>query len=387
MMPASNMKILTLAAAAETLGWDYRYTTTLETTGTIEDGVLQGDLVVRGTGDPTINSRSDRAAHVLDEWIGALAAAGIRRIDGRIIGNDQAFDDEGLGAGWAWDYLQYGYAAPVGALQYNEDVAALVVTPGATVGAPAAIRLENGSGLVVLNRGWTAAAGTETTIDYRRHLEQPLLEITGAIALGASAVTRTVAVVNPTLFFVQSLKDALAARGIDVTGPAVDFDDVAAEFAAPTPTHDSPRVLATTSSPPLRDIAVVLMKVSQNLYAETLLKTMGAARGGLGTIAAGQRVLRDQLKAWMVPDDCVRRRRRLRTVPLQLRDRRDADHGARADVSRPSPPRRLPGDPACRGQGRDRLNAHAPDPRRRERPCEDWLHLECPLAFGLRPHP
>ena len=119
---------------------------------------------------------------MLDEWIGALAAAGIRRIDGRIIGNDQAFDDEGLGAGWAWDYLQYGYAAPVGALQYNEDVAALVVTPGATVGAPAAIRLENGSGLVVLNRGWTAAAGTETTIDYRRHLEQPLLEITGAIA-------------------------------------------------------------------------------------------------------------------------------------------------------------------------------------------------------------
>ena len=303
MMPASNMKILTVAAAAETLGWDYRYTTTLETTGTIEDGVLRGDLVVRGTGDPTINSRSDRAAHVLDEWIAALAAAGIRRIDGRIIGNDQAFDDEGLGAGWAWDYLQYGYAAPVGALQYDEDVAALVVTPGATVGAPAAIRLENGSGLVVLNRGWTAAAGTETTIDYRRHLEQPLLEITGAIALGASAVTSTVAVVNPTLFFVQSLKDGLAAHGIDVTGPAVDFDDVAAEFAAPTPTPDSPRILAATSSPPLRDIAVVLMKVSQNLYAETLLKTMGAARGGLGTIAAGQRVRRDQLKAWMVPDD------------------------------------------------------------------------------------
>src|SRR2546426_936133 len=62
MMPASNMKILTLAAAAETLGWDYRYTTTLETTGAVENGVLRGDLIVRGTGDPTINSRSDRAA-------------------------------------------------------------------------------------------------------------------------------------------------------------------------------------------------------------------------------------------------------------------------------------------------------------------------------------
>jgi D-alanyl-D-alanine carboxypeptidase/D-alanyl-D-alanine-endopeptidase (penicillin-binding protein 4) len=303
MMPASNMKILTLAAAAETLGWDYRYTTTLESTGTIENGVLRGDLIVRGTGDPTINSRSDRAAHVLDEWILALTSAGIRQIDGRIIGNDQAFDDEGLGAGWAWDYLQYGYAAPVGALQYNEDVATLLVTPGGAVGAPATVRLDAGSGLVVLNRATTAPAGTETTIDYRRHLEQPLLEVTGMVAVGAAPVTRTVAVVNPTLFFVQSLKEALVARGIDVSGPAVDFDDVAPELAGATTMHDNPRVLASTTSPPLREIAVVLMKVSQNLYAETLLKTIGAARGGLGTIAAGQKVLRDLLKAWNVPDD------------------------------------------------------------------------------------
>jgi D-alanyl-D-alanine carboxypeptidase/D-alanyl-D-alanine-endopeptidase (penicillin-binding protein 4) len=302
MMPASNMKILTLAAAAETLGWDYKYTTTLETTGTVEEGVLRGDLMVRGTGDPTINSRSNRAAQVLDEWIAALTAAGIRRIDGRIVGNDQAFDDEGLGAGWAWDYLQYGYAAPVGALQYNEDVAALVVTPAATVGGPPIVRLDAGSGFTLLNRATTAGEGTETTIDYRRHLEQPILEVTGMIAIGAKPVTRSVAVVNPTIFFVQALKDALAARGIEVIGPAVDFDDVAPEFAgAAMPA--TPRVLASTSSPPLKDIAVVLMKVSQNLYAETLLKTIGATRGGLGTIAAGQNVLRDLLKSWNVAED------------------------------------------------------------------------------------
>jgi serine-type D-Ala-D-Ala carboxypeptidase/endopeptidase (penicillin-binding protein 4) len=302
MMPASNLKILTLAAAADTLGWDYRYTTTLETDGTVENGVLHGDLIVRGTGDPTINSRSDRAAHVLDEWIAALTSAGIRQIDGRIIGDDQAFDDEGIGAGWAWDYLQYGYAAPVGALQYNEDVATLTVTAGGSIGAPATVRLEAGSGLTVLNRATTAAAGTDVAVDYRRHLEQPVLEVTGTVPAGGTAVVRTVAVVNPTLFFVQSLKDALVSRGIGVTGPAADFDDVAAEIAL-SDRHDSPRVLATTASPPLREIAVVLMKVSQNLYAETLLKTVGAARGGLGTVAAGQNVLRDLLKAWGLPAD------------------------------------------------------------------------------------
>ena len=76
-MPASNMKILTLATAAETLGWNFCFTTTLETGAAVEGGVLKGDLIVRGTGDPTINSRNERAAAVFDEWASALKAAGI----------------------------------------------------------------------------------------------------------------------------------------------------------------------------------------------------------------------------------------------------------------------------------------------------------------------
>ena len=72
MMPASNMKIVTLAAAADALGWDYVFTTTLETSATVTEGVLMGDLIVRGGGDPTINSRDQRAAAVLDEWVTAL---------------------------------------------------------------------------------------------------------------------------------------------------------------------------------------------------------------------------------------------------------------------------------------------------------------------------
>jgi D-alanyl-D-alanine carboxypeptidase/D-alanyl-D-alanine-endopeptidase (penicillin-binding protein 4) len=121
MMPASNMKIVTLATAAATLGWNYRFTTTLETAGTIENGTLTGDLIVRGSGDPTINTRDERATKLFDDWAAALRGLGITRIDGNIVGDDNAFDDEGLGAGWAWDYLQYGYAAPVGALQIQRE--------------------------------------------------------------------------------------------------------------------------------------------------------------------------------------------------------------------------------------------------------------------------
>ena len=301
MMPASNMKILTVAAAAETLGWDYRFTTTLETRGTIQDGVLRGDLLVRGGGDPTINTRGNHAAAVFDEWARALGEAGIERIDGRTVGDDQAFDDEGLGAGWAWDYLQYGYAAPSGALQYNEDVATLAVLPGEAAGESATVRLSPGSGLTLVNRATTGAAGSAAAIDYRRHLDAPVLEVTGSVPLGADRpITRDVAVVNPTIFLAQSLKEGLIARGIDVTGPAVDLDDVASEFAA---AGGERRTLVETKSAPLAEIATVLMKVSQNLYAETFLKAIGAARGGLGTTDAGRAVVRDTLSSWGIADD------------------------------------------------------------------------------------
>jgi serine-type D-Ala-D-Ala carboxypeptidase/endopeptidase (penicillin-binding protein 4) len=300
MMPASNMKILTLATAAEVLGWDYRFTTTLETAATIEHGVLRGDLFVRGTGDPTINSRSNRADGVFTEWAAALSAAGIRQIDGRIVGDDQTFDDDGLGAGWAWDYLQYGYAAPCGALEFNENLAELRIEPGAVPGDPARIQLTAGSGLTAINRAVTGPGDVEESIDFRRHLDRPVLEISGIIPAGLSPVVRPVAVVNPTVFFAQALKDALTVRGISVTGDAVDLDDVAGELATVTTPR---RTLASSPSPPLREIATVLMKVSQNLYAETLLKAIGAARGGLGTTQSGQRAVQATLQSWGIPRD------------------------------------------------------------------------------------
>lgn len=302
-MPASNMKIVTLATAAELLGWDYRFTTVLETDAPVEGDVLRGDLFVRSNGDPTINSRNGRASAVLDEWVTALQQAGISGIAGRIIGDDQAFDDEWLGTGWAWDYLQYGYAAPVGALQFNENLAQLTVTPGAAAGEPALVTLQPGSQLTVENHARTGVEGSVETIDYRRRLDRPVLEITGTIAAGSPPVVRLVAVVNPTIFFAQSLRDALAARGIAVAGPAVDLDDIAVEFLGRSQER---RVLASTESPPLREFANVLMKVSQNLYAETLVKAVGAAGAGLGTLAGGRARMRAVLTSWGIPEDaCI----------------------------------------------------------------------------------
>ena len=309
MMPASNMKILTLAVAAELLGWDYRFTTTLEARGTIANGVLHGDLIVKSNGDPTVNTRDGRGVTVFDEWARALHVAGIDSVDGRIIGDDQAFDDESIGAGWAWDYLQYDYAAPVGALEYNEDVATLTIAPASDSGALAIAQLQPGSGLELVDHAMTGPVGSTNTIDYRRHLDRPVLEVTGSIPLGANTDTRSVAVVNPTLFYAQSLKSELSTRGIAISGPAVDFDDVAAELSSTSTTTDHggsglmSTMIAQTESPPLRDIATVLMKVSQNLYAETLLKALGASQGGLGTTEGGRIAARKTLSDWGVKTD------------------------------------------------------------------------------------
>ena len=218
------------------------------------------------------------------------------RIAGRIVGDDQAFDDEGIGGGWAWDYLQYGYAAPVGALQYNEDVATLTVTPGTAAGDPAVVQLAAGAGL--------DGAQSRRDRSRRRTRDHRIPQASGSSGAGSvrvgpadppapdaaislpRTVGRQVAVVNPTVFFAQSLKDALVARGIAVDGSAVDLDEVEPEPIGPGAAER--RMLARTESPPLREIAPVLMKVSQNLYAETLLKAAGAAGGGIGTVQAGR---------------------------------------------------------------------------------------------------
>ena len=111
---ASNQKLITAAAAAERLGWDYRYTTRIYAAGPIaENGTLDGDLIISSNGDPTINPRHPERWAAFDEWARQLAAKGVRLIGGQLIGDDNAFAEPGWGLGWSWDDIALGYGAPV----------------------------------------------------------------------------------------------------------------------------------------------------------------------------------------------------------------------------------------------------------------------------------
>jgi D-alanyl-D-alanine carboxypeptidase/D-alanyl-D-alanine-endopeptidase (penicillin-binding protein 4) len=306
-IPASNMKLVTMSVAAARLGWDFRFATQIATNGTIAKGTLTGDLIVIGNGDPTISDRGGDPTRVFQAWADQLRGLGITRIAGRIVGDDDWFDDQALGDGWAWDDLVYGYSTAAGALQFNEDSVKAIIHPAATAGQLATVTLEPaGSGLTLRNFVITGATATTADISLVRRPGSTVLEISGTVPLGGKDVTQTAAVENPTQFYVNVLRDVLVRKGITVDGAAVDIDDVkpgvantagvagAAAPAAPAAAVgmantasaaidpalalDKRRVLFTHQSPPLasEEVATTFMKVSQNLFGETLMLTIGA---------------------------------------------------------------------------------------------------------------
>ena len=296
LMPASTMKIVTMAAAAERLGWNYTYETRLLGAGPIQGGVLNGDLVVVGSGDPSIVADDGMAAGLFASWAERLKSMDVRAINGRIVGDDNAFDDEALGFGWSWDDLAEGFATTVGALQFNENTVHVTIAPGSAVGASAVLTIApEGSGLIVANQVRTAPAGETASVSAHRLPGRARLDLGGSVPLGGGAILRTLSVDNPTLFFVTALRDALVSRGIDVRGPAVDIDDL-----ADTPPKNNAVLILSYRSPPLSTLAETLMKESQNLYGETFLKTLGAV-SGTPTVEGGRAATNAILREWAVP--------------------------------------------------------------------------------------
>ena len=277
--PASTQKIITLAVASQALGWDDRFKTTLFTNGHIERNVLHGDIIVRGSGDPTIDSET------LTSWVEQLRMQGIHRVTGNIIGDDrmtigQDLQRRGtpsppqLGFGWSWDDLAFGFSAPAGPLQYQENVVAIQITPSRTVGTLAELTIQTkGSGLKLVNQVITAAGTNPSLIELHRVANTRNLVVSGSIGLGSSVVVRSVSVANPTSFFVQAFLTALEADGVVVLGDAIDIEQLP-ETQKDSATNELYALLKSQSEP-LSIIAIDMMKRSQNLFAESIYRRLG----------------------------------------------------------------------------------------------------------------
>lgn len=295
-MPASNQKILTGATSLARLGADFRYHTPVLARGTRSGDTLRGDLVVVGRGDFTLSQHASGGTDILASlrpWADSLRARGIRTITGRVVGDASFFPGPVLGEGWMWDDLQDSYSAPVGALQFNEGFAVIEVTPGAMPGAPATARLLPGDAPLRLFSGVvTATRDTNiNAIDYRRVFPTDSVELTGRLSAGHPPVRIEAAVLDPTLYFERALTQALRESGISVLA------------SGPTPDSRLPNdTLFTWTSPPLREMLVLLEKPSQNQIAEALLRTLGSLRG-VASVDSGRAVVKETLTNWGIPED------------------------------------------------------------------------------------
>jgi D-alanyl-D-alanine carboxypeptidase/D-alanyl-D-alanine-endopeptidase (penicillin-binding protein 4) len=297
-LPASNMKIVTAAVALAQLGPHYRFRTTFAAHGPIRHGILQGDLVVIGRGDPTVSDRMlpDPLAS-LRAIADSLVAHGVRRIAGHLIRAPDALTEPTLGYGWSWDDLTQPYAAGVDALFFNEGRAIVRVTGATRPGGPVTVRTAPLADYPTVRvHAITAAAAGGTalppiTSDYDAATGDIVIE--GAIAPRDTA-TLEVAYRDPATAYLRALADALHAGGV-VLGPARTPRPSRTRRAAPSPSLDT---LFTVASPPLSDILPALLKPSQNQIAEILLRTIGREATGRASADSGRRVIETQLAAW-----------------------------------------------------------------------------------------
>lgn len=302
-MPASNQKLITGATALTQLGPEYRFPTTLLARGPVRDGMLDGDLVVRGSGSPTVSASmvGVDALAPLRALGDSLRARGITRVKGRIVAAPSPFTDSPLGFGWSWDDLDEPYSAGVDALFFNEGFSQVVVHGGANPGAPVRAYTRPAStypALIVRARTVArTAAGTsaadsmaaQPAIRLSQDSSRTGVLVSGTIAAGDSAIAE-IAFRDQAGAYLAALDEALRASGITIEG-------------AHTDSTAKPDSLTTMLSPPLREILPFFEKPSQNQIGELLYKTLGLVKTGVGTADSARQVVSRQLLAWGAQPD------------------------------------------------------------------------------------
>lgn len=318
-LPASNAKLFTAALTLATLGSDYCFHTTIESRATTDkDGVLVGDLVLVGRGDPNLSNRifpfgkkTERDGppeKILAELADAVVARGVKRITGDVIGDDSYFAGGAYPSGWAIDDMLWSYGAPVSALEVNDGVFFLELQAGETVGAPATYTVAPSTNIYqIRNEVVTGAKGSVQKLSVEREPGSTLIIVSGSIPVGAQPHSMAIAIDRPAEFAAALLKNLLEARGVVVDGRArarhtgddgawyksdgtsamTDFESHACGVAAgfinlqsAIPIPPSPEVYAAHFSLPIPDALRVMAKISQNLHAEMFLRTAARQKTG-----------------------------------------------------------------------------------------------------------
>jgi len=286
---ASTLKTITAATAFSVLGKDFQYQTTLTYSGNVNaEGVLKGNVIITGSGDPTLGSwrYQNKENVVLNQWVTAIKAAGIKKIDGAIIGDDRLLGTQTTPEGWVWQDIGNYYGAGTSGLAWRENQFDIHLRPGSSTGSNVAVAktVPATPYIVVQNELKTGSSGSgDRTYSFLPpYSNVAYLRGTWGIGIGKSGIS--VALPDPAFDCAYRLQDTLKRLGISATQPATTARLLELNKQI-VPTGD--QKISTITSPTLSEIVYWFMKKSINLYGETLLKTIALKSDKVATTAKG----------------------------------------------------------------------------------------------------
>lgn len=268
--PASCQKVITASTAFELLGHDYSYKTTLAYTGNIVNGVLNGDLIIKGSGDPTLgSSRYDQTKeeNIIKDFKEAVSRLGIQKINGHVYADESMWDAEATPNGWVWQDIGNYYGAGARALNWRENQYDLYLRSGKNIGDPVQIAGTKPAfveGLNLKSKVTSAAKGTGDNNYIYMPLNDQYGYVRGTTPINENRFTISGAMPHPAVQLALTLEAALKNESIEK----------AASDYRPAANLSNPKVFYTYSSPVLDSIVFHFLRRSINLYGEALLKTM-----------------------------------------------------------------------------------------------------------------
>jgi D-alanyl-D-alanine carboxypeptidase/D-alanyl-D-alanine-endopeptidase (penicillin-binding protein 4) len=292
-IPASNVKLFSTALALSRLGSNFQFTTTVLADHPPDDsGRVAGSLILVGGGDPNLSGRAipyQKGAAAGDplaaikRLAGQIVEAGVRRVDGDIIGDDTAYVWDPHPDGWAVDDPLWEYGAPVSALSLNDNAILLTASSGEKTGEPVRLSLSPAIGFYIIDNRAVTTADSERRLRIGRNSGSPQLRLWGGLPVKAAPRAMLLGVDDPARFAALALLEELAARGVAIAGRAVArhrYPNEIPDLEKPDP-HPAPSgfPLGTLMSAPLVEDLRVLNKVSQNLHAELALRGLWPKRG------------------------------------------------------------------------------------------------------------